>query len=212
MGPGGARESAGAPPAGIAQGRAVDPAEASRFSHAVREFETVFSAELQALTAYVVSQKGIFSTPDLVERAEHILPEAVRKLLPSQAMTDLRQAGRCLAFDLPTAAGFHLLRATEAVIRAYYTVVVKRPPTPLSRNWGPYIRILRRHDADPKILAVLEHIRALYRNPIIQPDAVLSLEEVTTLFGLVQSAILAMARDMEHRHDVTTSTALHGLV
>ncbi len=194
------------------QEKELDHVEVYNLTNGVREFETVFSAEVQSLTAYVIPQKGIFSTPDLVGRAENLLPEAARKLIPGQALADIRQAGRCLAVDLPTAAGFHILRATETVVREYYRLVVKKQPKPVARNWGPYIRILRRNDGDPKILALLEQIRALYQNPTVYPEAVLSFDEVTALLGLAQSAILAITVDMEKRRKLSASAALPRLV
>ena len=37
--------------------------------------------------------------------------------LPDKAIEETRLAGRCLAFSLATAAGFHIARATESVVR-----------------------------------------------------------------------------------------------
>src|SRR5262249_1617525 len=62
-------------------------------------------------------EKGIFSTNDLIENAENAIPKAIRDAVPAEALDDWKQAGKCIVFELPTAAGFHLIRATEAVIR-----------------------------------------------------------------------------------------------
>ncbi len=181
------------------QEKELDHGMVFSLTNAIREFETILSAEVQALDAYLVPRKGIYSTPDLIERAEHLLPESVRNNVPGEALADLRQAGRCLAFDIPTAAGIHILRAVEAVIREYYTVVMKTRPKPVSRDWGAYLRALKRSDADPKILAVLEQVRLLHRNPMIHPEEVLTLEEATILLGIAHSAIAAMVMDLDKR-------------
>ena len=194
------------------QEKELDHVEAYGLTNGVREFESIFSAELQALYAYAIAQKGIYSTPDLIGRAENLLPEAVRNLVPGQAIADIRQAGKCLGFDLSTAAGFHILRAIEAVVREYYRVVVKKQPQLLSRNWGAYFRVLRRNDADPNVLSLLEQIRQLYRNPSVHPDSDLSLDEVTALLGIAQSAIMAMVMDMEKRRNLSASASLPKLV
>jgi hypothetical protein len=170
----------------------------------LKAFETVMAAELQTLDSYFISKKGIYSTADLIERAEYALPEAVRASMSDQAILDFKQAGKCLAFDLFTAAGFHSLRATDAAIRAYYAVFIGKPPQPKTRNWGAYIRVLKRCIADPKIpikpdiktLGLIDHIREMHRNPIIHPEDNLDEDKALNLFDLCKSAISAMTSEM----------------
>ena len=102
-----------------------------------------------------------------------------------------------MAFDLPSATGFHIIRAVEAVIRKYYSVIVKQPVKPKMRNWGTYIRVLSKSGGDPKILAILDQLREMHRNPIMHPQVVLTMTEAEGLFGIAQSAILSMMADIE---------------
>jgi hypothetical protein len=176
---------------------AITAAQISGLNYALDRFETILSAELQAVDVYFVSPKGIYSTPDLIERAENVLPEEIRKFVPEVVLRDLKEAGRCLAFDVPTAAGFHILRAIEAVIRQYYEILVGEKPKPKMRNWGAYIKILKTKNADEKVTASLNQIRELHRNPVLHPDETLTGDEATTLFGIAQSAILAMVSAMQ---------------
>ena len=104
-----------------------------------------------------------------------------------------------MAFDLPTSAAFHILRATEALITEYYGVVVGYKPKMKSRNWERYIEHLRKHGGNPKILLALDQIREMHRNPIIHPEDFLSDDEAVTLFGVAQGVIVAMAVDIEKR-------------
>ena len=83
---------------------------------AAKEFETVLRTECQIMDTYFVSKKGTHSTKDLVENAHYHVPEPSRSSLPEQTKRDFDYAGKCIAFDVPTAAAFHLLRGTEAVI------------------------------------------------------------------------------------------------
>lgn len=136
------------------------------------EFEHNFSAELQQSDTYSVSQKGIYSTSELIGRAENLFSEDARKQMPENATADIRQAGRCLAFDLPTAAGFHILRAVEAVI-VEYMKILKIELKESQRNWGAYIGELKGAKADEKILSVLNQIRELHRNPTLTSRSVL---------------------------------------
>ena len=168
-------------------------------TNGLREFETVFLAEVQTLDTYFVSQTGIYKTSDLIEHAERIFPESILDVIPDHAVKDIRDCGKCLAFDLPTAAGFHVLRAAEALIREYMTIVVGTAPKLKSRNWGRYIEILRKHGADKRILAALDQIREMHRNPIMHPENFLSGEEAATLLGVTQGVIVFIAADIAKR-------------
>ena len=161
----------------------------------LRQFEAVLAAELQQLETFVTAQKGIFDTKSLVENAENMFSNDVRSWLSEQAVTDIRQAGRCLAFELSTAAGFHLSRAVEDAIRKYYQEIAGKPYALKKQHptWGDYIAALKNKKADEKVLNALDQMRDLHRNPISHPDVNLETDEAMMLVGLVQSAIVAMA-------------------
>src|SRR5262245_61046831 len=94
------------------------------------------------------------------------------------------QAGKCLAFEVPTAAAFHIFRAAESVMRLYYIAIFGTIPAKKLRNWGAYLKNLKSHGgADPKILHSLEQIKELYRNPTIHPETKYTLEEALSLVG-----------------------------
>jgi hypothetical protein len=116
---------------------------------AANEFETVLRNECQVMDTYFVSKKGAYSTIDLVERAHHQIPESIRAKVPELTRKDFDQAGKCIAFDVPTAAAFHLLRGTETLIRTYYDLKVPghKKAKPKMRNWGTYIRLLKSNGA-----------------------------------------------------------------
>lgn len=166
-----------------------------------REFEHVLAAELMQIETFVTAQKGIFDTKSLVDYAENMFSDEVRKWLSEQAVIDIRQAGRCLAFEIPTAAGFHLARAVEDSIRRYYEVVTQKPYDKGKQlhSWGNYISALDAKGADKKVLSALDQMRELHRNPISHPDVNLSTDEAMILVGLVQSAIVAMVADCQRR-------------
>lgn len=176
-----------------------DPAR-SKFRQAVskaKEFETILIAELQTLATYHVTQKAIYSTTDLVDRAENIfLPPTLQKLGP-EVLEEVRQSGRCLAFEIATASAFHMMRATELVMREYYISVCK--PTAGAKtkldNWGAYITELKNSPAPEvkEVVAILQQIKDRHRNPIMHPEVVLSPDEAFTLFEIAKAAIIVMA-------------------
>lgn len=180
----------------------LDPSADFKFTLVVtraKEFETVLGAELQTFDAYQITKKGIYSTTDLIEQTENTFSEETKDELSDEVRNDVNQSGRCLAFDLPTASGFHIMRATETVVKKYcseFGAKVKQ------RNWNGYITALKATEASPKVLAVLEQIRELHRNPTIHPGVVLSINDATLLFSIAQSAITAMVDDiLQHRSE-----------
>ena len=83
-----------------------------------KEFEHILAAELSQLNAYLVSEKGIFATKSLIERADEVLPSGIRANVSQQALHEIKQAGKCLAFDLPTAVGF--INLNKATITTHF--------------------------------------------------------------------------------------------
>ena len=173
----------------------ISVSDAYTIERGIETFETVLSAQMQSLSTYFVSRKLGYETPLLIEEAENLLPESIREEIP-EAIHDLQQAGKCIAFDIPTAAGFHLTRATEAVIRKYYAKVVGRSPKPKMRNWGTYVKNLHTAGADARITGFLDHIREAYRNPLLHPEDTLTPEDAQVLMGVCVSAIVAMVQAM----------------
>ena len=177
----------------------LDSSFAFRVTSAFKDFQTILAAEVQMFDTYHASQKALYSTQDLIERAEIVLPESIRAEVPQETIAEIQNAGKCLAFELPTACGFHVVRATEAVIREYYRTVVGTLPKVKSRNWGSYIKFLRLKGADSKIITVLEQMKDTYRNPIVHPEDVLEMEDAIILFGMAQGVIVSMVKDMTTR-------------
>lgn len=164
-----------------------------RVKDAAQKFETVLAEELNILDTYAVAQKGAYSTSELVSNAEVIFPESVRKKLPPRSISDIREAGKCLAFETPTAAAFHIVRAIESVIVVYYAKVLGDELPPRIRNWGVYIKKLRESGkADARIVEFLDHIRGNYRNPVSHPEETLTVDEVLVLLSVAVGAMTQM--------------------
>ena len=165
------------------------------------ELEIVLSAELQTLATYNITQKGIYSTTDLIERAERILPEQVLGKIGQMAVGEVRESGKCLAFDCATASAFHMMRATEEVMYRYYVSVCKPKPVKRLKNWGAYIAQLSKSNKPEvkEIVAMLQQIKDRHRNLIMHPEIVLTIDEAFTLFEIAQGAIIAMADNITVR-------------
>lgn len=160
------------------------------------KFEVVLSEELQTLVTYHVTQKGIYSTTDLINSAEKTLPPSVLTKISEKIKTEIQESGRCLAFDTPTASGFHIIRAIEGVLHQYYLAVCKPHPEPERLDsWGAYLSELKKmqqSDVD-EVLALLQQIKDQHRNLIMHPELVLTSDEAYALFEISKSAIISMS-------------------
>lgn len=104
-------------------------------------FTTILKADLlENLVAYHPQQKGIYSTALLITQAENALhPEYLRKL-DETVVREIRESGKCLAFDNYTASGFHMLRALEIVLHDYYVLICNPEDTKKHLDsWGAYL-------------------------------------------------------------------------
>lgn len=170
--------------------------EIYRISKALTSFETVLGAEFGALAdIYLVAKKRGFDTTDLIERGTVLFPDDLIPKVPN-ARLDVEQAARCIAFELPTAAGFHLHRANESVLHAYYDSVTNGAPRPSGRNIGDYLAELKRLNVgSPIVLSALKDLKDLHRNPLIHPEHTLAdIDEALALLGSIQSVIVHMLK------------------
>jgi hypothetical protein len=166
-------------------------------SSALGEFEMVLTAEMNVGNAYLVTKKRGYDTSDLISQAEVLFPVELKYKIPD-AIPDIREAGKCLAFELGTAAGFHIMRATELVIRVYWDAVTNGEERPKTSNIGDYLRELDQRDAgEPKTRATLRQIKDLHRNELMHPEVSLTLDDAVALLGIAQSAIIAMMREID---------------
>lgn len=163
------------------------------------KLETLVNGELAVQSVYHVWPKRAYNVEILINSGENLFSIDVRENLNAQELYDLRQAGKCLAFEISTAAAFHMFRAAESVLRRYYSFVVGTAPKTKMRNWGAYIKHLREAHVDGKVILPLEQIKDLHRNPVIHPESQMQMEETLSLIGVLESAISAMIEDMNTR-------------
>lgn len=162
---------------------------------AMGKFEAVLAAELQLTPLYLVIAKRGYDIDELVSRGESLFPEEISNKVPD-AIVDIRQATKCLAFELPTACGFHLHRANESVLRRYYDAVTGGAPRPTSRNIGDYLVELKKlGKGDAKVTSALKDLKDLHRNPLIHPEHTLeTTDEAVALLGGVLAVVTPMLK------------------
>ncbi|WP_314945930.1 hypothetical protein [Bradyrhizobium cosmicum] len=184
---------------------------------AIKEFETVFAEEMRETATYFVPRRGIYHTPALVDAADETFPADLRPHIPQKAKEDWKAAGRCLAFNLLSASGFHVARAVEACLEVYYQLFSGKPDETLN-GWKDYIIALEKIAAKnptpcplKKTLTELDQMREDYRNPIVHPRVVLTESDARMLFANGESLIIAMAQELaEAANGVQPALQLEG--
>lgn len=186
--------------------------DAKWLAETATKLENVLESQLSDLKTYMVSQTEWFSVSTLVEQGDELIPSSVRQIISDYAKHEMRQAGKCIAFNLPSAAGFHIIRALEDVLRKYYDEATGGKARPKNESMGVLIAELEKEQNSNKvILAALKQIKDLHRNPYIH-DVVLTMKEVVVLLGIVQSAIAAIGRELiEAEERKTGLTNIEGL-
>jgi hypothetical protein len=171
------------------------------------EVKTILNAELGVQPTYLVFPKRAYDTEVFISDGTKLFSDDCRAEFTDDEKYDITEAAKCLAFEVPTAAAFHIVRAVESVIRRYYHVAIGTLPKSKSRNWSVYIKRLKENGVDLRITSVLEEIRELYRNPIIHPEIKMSMDESLSLLGIAETAIGAMLSDARKRRSTTVSAS-----
>jgi hypothetical protein len=163
-------------------------------------FRSVFEAECHDVDVYSVGQIAIYKTQALVANGSHVIPEEYRMEMSEEALKEFDDAGRCLAFDLPTACGFHALRGTELVMDGY---LKSFGVTKNMKSWNDYIQTFQKlresKDAkrkpSEKVSAMLDRMRTLDRNPLMHPREVLDNVGANHVFSLSAITVVEMIKD-----------------
>ena len=188
----------------------------SGITNALRVFENVFSAEMLAAPAYFASEHGGYKSDTLVNTAEVTLGEDMAAKLNARAKSDFQAAGKCLAFSLPTAAGFHACRAVEATLEDYYATFTGKTGT--LNGWNDYLEALKKVLGDiaaiPKpsqrVVDILDHMRTYDRNPVAHPRAVLNDTEALVMFRAAANLITGMVLEIEAVRLASAGTGIAG--
>ncbi|MPZ40571.1 MAG: hypothetical protein GEU95_21480 [Rhizobiales bacterium] len=162
---------------------------------------------MSAMGSFLVSQKGSHEVFALLFEGEKLYPSELREKVP-EAIFDAQQAGKCLAYDVATACGFHAFRVTESVVRRYWSFATGGAAHPKVRSLGVYIAAFVRAGAgDPKVLAALKQMNELHRNPLIHPEAALTTDEALNIVGLSRSLVAAMLAHLPKQPPTTTTAS-----
>ncbi len=165
-------------------------------------FQMIFAEEMREAATYRVPNRGIYNTRKLVDEAECTFPPDVEWHVPDGAKLEWRAAGRCLAFGMFTACGFHVARAVEVMLEAYFEAYNGSPDKKL-KNWGHYLEALEKivaSGAKPmpgeKTLGELRQLKDDWRNPLMHPRVVLEEPDARAVFNNGETLVMMMAQEL----------------
>jgi hypothetical protein len=169
--------------------------DAEKINTIASEVRKTFEAETSGVFTYVVTDKRI-DVKKLLDKVDGLFSPNVFDACDEIARSDFSEAGKCIAFERPTAAAFHILRGTESVVRMYYRCYIRPAQTGLT--WGQMTHALVSKSSgkrpDSIILNNLDHIRVSFRNPTQHPDKIYDVQEVQDLFSLCVDAVNRMIK------------------
>lgn len=162
-------------------------------------FEHTIFAEASTKSLFYVTEKK-YNTAYLLNKPHKLFADKVFVKLPNLSFFDFTEGFRCIAFGMGTAAAFHILRATEGVLKELYLKKIKTKKLDKKhRMWGPMLDQLRKKKTNklPKALIDnLDNIRENYRNPTQHPDATYTIDSAQDLLGLCVDVVNKMAQEM----------------
>lgn len=169
---------------------------------ALSQFEMIFAEEMRERATYRVPDRGIYNTAKLVDAADTTFPLEMSGLVPEKCKLEWRAAGRCMAFGMFTACGFHVARAVEGALESYFQTFNGRPD-PRKKQWGDYLAALEKIGPgevkpapDPKTLGELRQMKDDWRNPLMHPRVVLGEADARSVFNNGETLIMLMVQEI----------------
>lgn len=152
---------------------------------------------------YIVAKKDNFDVNLLIETGIRLFPSAIVAKVP-EVEKDASEVGRALAYELPTACGFHTFRVTESVVRRYWDIVSEGKERPKLQTLGNFAAEMEKQKiGDEKVIEAIKQMTKLHRNPLIHPEVILTVEEAIGIIGMARGVIAMMLQAMP---DVPTTT------
>jgi hypothetical protein len=174
----------------------IGEALAHQIKEELANIETVVFPESSIKKIYILPNRR-FNTEYLLEQPNKLLADGVFEKLDDIAQHDIKSACRCLLFGEATAAAFHILRATESVLKHYYLHHRRqnRLAKPMWANMLDQLRAKTRNKPPEPLLNALDLIRTAYRNPTQHPQATYEIDSAQDLFGVCLDVIGKMGSE-----------------
>ncbi|MEQ1686169.1 MAG: hypothetical protein ABL916_21175 [Burkholderiaceae bacterium] len=175
----------------------LPPNVATMIKDKFKAIENVVFAEAITKRIYVLPSRR-FNTECLLAEPHKLLKAGAFEKLEEIAKLDFASSCRCILFGEATASAFHILRATESVLKSYYCHHrrQKRLAKPMWGNMVDQLRAKSKNKPPVSLLASLDLIRTAYRNPTQHPEAIYEIDSAQDLFGVCLDVIGKMAEEL----------------
>ncbi|MDC9521147.1 hypothetical protein [Pseudoalteromonas sp. R86517] len=159
--------------------------------------EKVVFAESSTKKTYTIPSRR-YNTEFLLNKPDKLFKNGHFEKLSELAKQDISSSSRCILFGEATASAFHILRATEDVLKNYYFYHrrQKRLPKPMWANMLEQLKAKKNNKPPKNLLDSLDMIRANYRNPTQHPEATYNIDTAQDLFGVCLDVIGKMAEEL----------------
>ncbi len=177
--------------------RLLNSTEVIELISAINKAVVTFEAEATRVYLVGLERQRALDPSTLIEDIGSAVSPDCWQHLSNVTQREMKECGRCLAFERFTASGFHALRAVEHETKDYACLLLRAAPE--KRDLGHYIQILKENGANAKLLSSLDDIRRLDRNPLMHPDDWLSKDDAISIFNTSQTVLERLIADMELR-------------
>ena len=155
------------------------------------DLEKSLKNELSIQPIYLVTAKRGYDVNLLTSYPAVIFPGLLEKF------PDLEYDSFSLAFSLPSACIFHLMKILEFLAREYYRVVVPTKDLPeRGQGLGLYLSNIPKNDNNKRLIALLTSIKDNIRNPIIHPDIKIDIYEAIAILGSALEVIGLLLKEL----------------
>lgn len=167
--------------------------KAGKLKDIIVTLESIIFAEARTKFHYVTSDRR-YNLEYLLDFPEKLFSSDVFSSLPELSKYDFQESFKCIAYESPTAAAFHMLRATEGELKKLYFSFVKqkRLKTPMWGNMVNQLQKKTRNKPSSVLLEALDNIRSSYRNPTNHPEAIYTISQAEDLLGLCLDVVNKM--------------------
>lgn len=175
----------------------IGAALATKICELILTLEQVVFAESTTKKIYILPERR-FNTEYLLNTPHKLIKNGVFNKLDEIAKHDITSACKCLLFGQATAAAFHILRATESVLKSYYFHQRKqnRLKKPMWADMLGQLQAKTTKKPPAALLKTLDIIRTSYRNPTQHPEAIYEIDNVQDLFGVCFDVIGQMGSEL----------------
>lgn len=171
----------------------------------LEKVDSTLDAELNTKIAYLLDEKR-FTNEILLTKMHQLFSKNTFLLLPSIAIYDFDESGKCLAFDRYTACSFHALRGTEDVLKMYYEKLLGCTSTNKD-TWGTYENAIVNAIStsvltpppDEQLVINISSLRKYYRNKTQHPQNTYSSDEAQDLLSLCIKTVNEIILDLQNR-------------